>query len=77
MATAAARENESTNIRFNEVYLGVRVEVDQSAAKTGAMKASDFASVYEQLIQRNDIRSCRVSVNSLKDMADLQFERKF
>lgn len=77
MATAAARENESTNIRFNEAYLETRVEVDESALKTGAMKASDFASAYENILQRDDIRGCRISLNSLGSFSDLKFEKKF
>ncbi|KAF7671880.1 hypothetical protein GT037_010103 [Alternaria burnsii] len=35
MSTAAARENEKTNVRFNEVYLCFRVEVDEQAEKHG------------------------------------------
>jgi hypothetical protein len=77
MATAASRENMDTNIRFNEVYLGFRVEVDESAAQSGATSSSKFASVYEQLLTRPDIRSSRVYVESLADIQDLRHKRKF
>ncbi|RYO89582.1 hypothetical protein DL763_005610 [Monosporascus cannonballus] len=45
MATVACRENAVTNVRFNEVFLAFRIEVDEVAAQNGATSASDFASV--------------------------------
>ncbi|KAH8904864.1 NAD(P)-binding protein [Coniochaeta sp. PMI_546] len=77
MATAACRENATTNVRFNEVYLAFRVEVDADAAQHGVTSASEFASVYEQLLARPDIRSSRVRVDSIDDLRELRFERKF
>jgi len=46
MATAAARENEFTNVCSNEIYLGYRVEVDEVAVQDGTTKASDFGNLY-------------------------------
>ncbi|OIW22620.1 NAD(P)-binding protein [Coniochaeta ligniaria NRRL 30616] len=77
MATAACRENANTNVRFNEVYLAFRVEVDEDAAQHGVTSASEFASVYEQLLGRPDIRSSRVRVDSIGDLKELKFEKKF
>ena len=78
MATAACRENEYTNVRFNEVYLAFRVEVDDMAERNGVVRASDFAVVYEQMLARKDIRSSRVRVvNPLEDMKNLKVEIKF
>lgn len=76
MANAACRDNESTNVRFNEVYLAFRVEENSSAAKTGAVKASDFAKVYEGVLARTDIRSSRVIVNVPEDMKQLRVEKR-
>lgn len=77
MATAACRENAATNIRFNEVYLAFRVEVDEVATQTGSTSASDFALVYEEILARPEIRSSRVRVENLEDLKDLKYKRKF
>lgn len=78
MATAACRENEHTNVRFNEVYLAFRVEVDEMAERNRVVRASDFAAVYEEILARKDIRSSRVRVvNPAEDMKSLKAERKF
>jgi hypothetical protein len=78
-ATAAARENESTNVRFNEVYLSFRVEVDEEAAKHlhEATKASEFARVYEMVLGTEKARGWRVRVEGEEDLAKLRGERKF
>ncbi|KAF2809386.1 putative short-chain dehydrogenases/reductase [Mytilinidion resinicola] len=76
MASAAARENVETNIRFNEVYLACRVEVDESAEKTGAMRASRFADHYETVLSRPEIRGCRISVFGDGDLRELRCETK-
>jgi hypothetical protein len=76
MAMAACRETMGTNVRFNEVYLNARVEVDSMAAQTGMIKASDFAELYQRLLARPDIIGCRVTVNGPEDFKDLRFETK-
>lgn len=77
MATAAARENESTNVRFNEIYLGFRVEVDEVAVQNGTTKASDFGNVYELILANPEVRSSRVRVENLDDLKKLKYQRKF
>jgi hypothetical protein len=77
MATAAARENESTNVRFNEIYLGYRVEVDEVAAQHGTTKASDFGNVYELILANPEVRSSRVRVDDLEDLKKLKYQKKF
>jgi len=82
MATAACRENETTNVRFNEVYLAFRVEVDEDAAQHGTASASEFALIYEELLTRSEIRSSRVRVDTPEDLTDLKakglkYEKKF
>lgn len=76
MANVACRDNTSTNVRFNEIYLATRVEVDSSAEKTGAMKASDFAKVYTELLSRPDIKSSRINVATKEDLKDLKYKSK-
>lgn len=76
MANAACRDNENTNVRFNEVYLAMRVEVDADAEKSGMNKASDFAANYEQILAREDIRSCRLNVFEREDFNNLKFQPK-
>ncbi|KAK5653753.1 hypothetical protein OQA88_7909 [Cercophora sp. LCS_1] len=77
MATAACRENENTNVRFNEVYLAFRVEVDDDAVAHGVVKASEFAAVYEGILANSEIRSSRVSVWDVGGMTDLKWAKKF
>lgn len=76
MANVACRDNKDTNVRFNEVYLTLRVEVDESAEKTGFFKASAFAETYQEILTRSEIRSCRISVFEKEDMKDLKFKEK-
>lgn len=77
MATAAARENEKTNVRVNEVYLMFRVEVDEDAAQHGVSSSSEFASVYEGILANSEIRSSRVRVETPADFKNLKFTKKF
>lgn len=76
MANVACRDNKETNVRFNEVYLTLRVEVDESAEKTGFFRASTFAETYQEILARPEIRSCRISVLEKEDMKDLKFKEK-
>lgn len=56
----SALENEKTNVRVDEVYLMFRVEVDEDAAQHGVSSSSEFASVYEGILDNSEIRSSRV-----------------
>ena len=76
MANVACRENVKTNIRFNEVYLAMRVEHDASAKESGAIPSSDFGRHYEELLKRTDIDACRVSIMKREDIDDLKFAKK-
>jgi hypothetical protein len=76
MASVACRDNAETNVRFNEIYLACRVEVDSVALKTGSMKASDFSSVYEEILSRPEIKGCRVGVHGEHDLKDLKYKKK-
>lgn len=77
MCTAASRENLETSVRFNEIYLAFRVEVDEDAAKHGVTRSSEFGSVYELLLATPDVRSSRVRVETREDIKVLKHERKF
>jgi hypothetical protein len=76
MANIACRDLLDTNIRFNEVFLGFRVEVDTSAVKNSVVKASDFAENYQKLLGSPKIRSCRVTVLVPEDVGSLKYNRK-
>ena len=79
MANAACRENAKTNVRFNEVYLDHRVDYDsvvEEKKDKWRMKASDFARVYEGILDREEIDTCRVSVHSMDDVKELKFRKK-
>lgn len=72
MANVACRELKGSNVRFNEVYLSLRV--DSSDPK--AVSSADFGTNYQLLLDRQDIAESRVSVFSRADIADLKFEKK-
>jgi hypothetical protein len=74
MAIAASHENAETNVRFNEVLLALRVEVDQSALQTGATKSSELAAVNEGILAKPKLRSCPISVRSRADMTNLKYK---
>ncbi|KAF2829821.1 NAD(P)-binding protein [Ophiobolus disseminans] len=74
---AAARENESTNVRFNEIFLAFRVEVDEVAAKSGAVKATDFGKSYELLLDDEKVRSSRIRIETEADMSKLRYNKLF
>ncbi|CAN9407633.1 unnamed protein product [Alternaria sp. RS040] len=76
MSTGAAHENEKTNVRFNEVYLCFRVEVDEQAEKHGVTCASEFAKVYENLLGDEEVRGARVTVREVVDIGRLVWQRK-
>ena len=81
LAVAAELENRETNVRFNEVYLAFLVTVDEEAvtgeaAKNGAVKASDFARVFECLLAREEIRGARVLLFGPDDIGTLRWEGK-
>lgn len=77
MSIAAARENERTNVRFNEVFLAFRVEVDESAKEHGVTSATEFAKVYEGILADEGIRSSRVRVDEVKDIKTLKQAKLF
>ncbi|KAF7882707.1 uncharacterized protein EAF02_006070 [Botrytis sinoallii] len=76
MANVACRDSTDSSVRFNEVYLNCRVEVDSSAAQTGAMKSSDFARAYTELLSRPEIKSSRIIVSTHDDLKDLKHKKK-
>ena len=76
MATAACRALSGTNVRFNEVYLGFRVEVDAVAEKNSTMKASVFSRVYEKILAKPDLKGCRIRVEREEDVDNLRYEQK-
>jgi NAD(P)-dependent dehydrogenase (short-subunit alcohol dehydrogenase family) len=76
LANVACRDNKETNVRFNEVYLSLRVEVDESAEKKGFFKASTFAETFQEILTRPEIQSSRISVFEKQDMKELKFKEK-
>ncbi|KAK1513474.1 uncharacterized protein CCOS01_14416 [Colletotrichum costaricense] len=82
-AIAASRENEKTNIRFNEVYLAYRVqfEVDEETRKAWAgahlTTCDEFAPLYQQLLDREDIRGSRVKAITPKDVLQLSVDKRY
>lgn len=77
MCIAGMRENETTNVRFNEVFLCFRVENDEDAAAHGVVKASDFARVFELILEDEAARSSRIRVDTPDDMEKLKIQKKY
>ena len=79
LAATASRELEETNVRFVEVLLWFRVEVDESAvaAPYPAVKSSEFARVYERILG-SEIKSQRVKMEKREDIeGEFEVERTF
>ena len=76
LANVACRALKDTNVRFNEIYLLLRVEVNESAEKTGFFKATLFADTFQEILKRPDVRSSRVTVANKKDFQELAFKEK-
>lgn len=77
LANVACLDNTATNVRFNEIYLGLFVMADAALAEQyGVMKASEFAVAYEKILARPDIKGCRVKVCQPEDLKELRFSKK-
>ncbi|GAB7364201.1 hypothetical protein MBLNU230_g4752t1 [Neophaeotheca triangularis] len=76
-AVAAARECEGTGVRFCEVYLGFRVEVDAEARAHKVVGASHFSRVYGMILRDQAVKGARVRVERPEDMEGLRWERRF
>ncbi|KAI6908162.1 hypothetical protein KC318_g5888 [Hortaea werneckii] len=72
MANVASRELARTNIRFNEVYLNLRVDFDGP----GTVRPPEFAENYVKLLQDKTIKGSRINVASRADIANLQYVAK-
>lgn len=77
MCIAASRENEKTNVRFNEILLGFRVEVDEAAKEHGVSSATEFGQVYKAVLANPEIRSSRIRVDEVGDLKKLRYARRF
>lgn len=79
MANVACRETDETNVRFNECFLGCRVDYDSTVDETGDKwrnKASHFARVYEGILANKEIAASRVTVRGPQDFDDLSYKKK-
>lgn len=78
-AVAAARECEDggCGVRFAEVYLGFRVEVDREAEAHRVVGASRFAGVYGRVLGDERVEGVRVLVERSEDMETLRWVRRF
>ncbi|KAF4890768.1 hypothetical protein K4K60_007716 [Colletotrichum sp. SAR11_57] len=73
-----------TNIRFNEIYLSYRVQhhvnledKKQFLGLAHLQTSREFAPLYEQLLDRTDIRSKRVNAISPEDVVNLKYETRY
>ena len=76
MCYSACKSLADTNVRFNEIYLGRRVQVDSVAVQAGLMKSSTFGRVYTNIISNTEVKSCRIRVENEGDVDELRLERK-
>jgi hypothetical protein len=68
-------DNAGTNIRLNEIYLGLFVMAGDAADQYGMMKSSEFAIAYEKTLARPDIKDCPVKVCQPEDLTELRFTK--
>ncbi|KAJ0367351.1 hypothetical protein COL26b_011317 [Colletotrichum chrysophilum] len=73
-----------TNIRFNEIYLSYRVQhhvnledKKQFLGLAHLQTSREFAPLYQQLLDRTDIRSKRVNAINPEDVVDLKYETRY
>jgi hypothetical protein len=76
LANVACLNNADTNVRFNEIYLGLFVMAGPAAEQFGVLESSEFATTYEKILARPDIRGCRVMVCQREDLTELRFRKK-
>ncbi|GKT40469.1 uncharacterized protein ColSpa_00650 [Colletotrichum spaethianum] len=76
MAFSACKSLADTNVRFNEIYLAQRVEVDIVAKQHGTMRSSVFGRVYTNILAKTDVKGCRVRVESEDDVDSLKTDHK-
>ena len=76
LLTTASNETAKTNVRVNEIYLNARVDYDAVAEKSGSMKSSEFGRVYEEILGREEIKGCRISVFGHDDVETLKYQKK-
>ena len=76
LANVACLDNKKTNVRVNEIYLGLFVMAGAAAEEYGVMKSSDFGVAYEKILARPDIRGCRVMVCQPGDLNELKIRKK-
>lgn len=76
MSASACKSLASSNVRFNEIYLDHRVEVDTVAEQNSTMKSSTFGRVYEQILAKSDVKGCRIRVKSENDVDHLKCEQR-
>lgn len=70
MASATAFEILNTNVRFNELYLNIRVDADSDATEHGAAKGPSLAKVYEAVFGDN-FRSQKIKVSTSDEISTL------
>jgi hypothetical protein len=75
MSYSACHALKNTNVRFNEIYLACRVEVDAEAAPY-AMKSSVFSRTYGNILVTEDIKSSRIRVKTEEDVDNLKVQRQ-
>ncbi|KAK1985437.1 hypothetical protein LZ30DRAFT_779036 [Colletotrichum cereale] len=75
MAYSAIKGLADTNVRFNEIHLAQRVEVDVVAEQHGNMKSSVFGRVYANILADTDVEGCRVRVESESDVDGLRAQK--
>ncbi|WQF83998.1 Putative short-chain dehydrogenase/reductase SDR, NAD(P)-binding domain superfamily [Colletotrichum destructivum] len=80
LAIAAARETEKTVVRFNEVYLAYRVQVEVDGPDFYGMplqSSEAFSPLYQKVLDGSDIKGSRISALGPKDVIDLSVKKLF
>ncbi|KAI9695811.1 MAG: hypothetical protein M1820_008404 [Bogoriella megaspora] len=76
MANVACLNNTNTNVRFNEIYLGLFVAAGAAGDQAGLIKSSDFAVTYEEILARPDIKGSRLLVCQPEDLKKFRLQKK-
>lgn len=77
LANIASLDNAKTNIRFNEIYLGLFVLADtKTAEQYGCLNSLQFSAAYEKIIATSEIKGSRLFVCKPEDLKEFRWQRK-
>lgn len=77
LVNAAIVANKDTNVRVNEIYLGMFVMADAALAKEyGVMNSAEFGKSYAQILAKPELRGARLKICQPEDLERVNISQK-